>query len=360
MNEEIEKKGRKKKIILTICLIFIIIVASFVIAVTMENDNGNNIEKEFRNYNETDGLLNNRVYSFESSANENIIYIGTGLGISIFNLNTETFTNIEMIDGQSARGAFSLEMSAENNELYIGSHPYYNWSGTIGGGLHVYNLNSNEFAKSYDFGGTYENSIDALLLDHSMNTLYVGTGNGLKIINLSNDTHISKTTIDGLPHQYVTSLVFDEFQDILYIGTSDGICRYDVINNTISIISNIPSNLKINSLALNDNATELYIGTDTGILIYNPSSFQYRWLTIEQGLPNNKIKSLVYVNSTLYIGTIDGFCIWNPQGEGSNLTSNLQIFNIDDGLPEDIIYSINLSGNRIFIGTENEGFSIYE
>lgn len=175
------------------------------------------------------------------------------------------------------------------------------------------------------------------------------------------------------------SLSFDDvwaiFQDRkgrIWIGTNGG--GLNIFQNDsrgfIHLVSEPEARIKLGSNSIysicesrfesGNNRTVLWIGTNNGLtkLIINETNennflnrLESEIYTVENGLPDNSIKSLIEDNRrNLWIGTSSGISMFNP------LTKRFINFNTDDGL---ISNDINLSAaamlnnNLIFMGSKS-------
>jgi hypothetical protein len=111
----------------------------------------------------------------------------------------------------------------------------------------------------------------------------------------------------------------------------------------------LPSN-KVNCLA-KDNAGNIWIGTQTGLVVFNGTTFTA--FTTANGLPSNLITSLETVNNMIYIGTsaglsrFDGIIFTNY-----NTTNTLLPFNNITAIKAE-------SANDIWLGTTNNLIKFY-
>ncbi|WKX76810.1 two-component regulator propeller domain-containing protein [Zobellia laminariae] len=85
--------------------------------------------------------------------------------------------------------------------------------------------------------------------------------------------------------------------------------------------------------------SEIWIGTDIGLLLLNTNTLEFKLWEYKEGCDNcivgNKIRSLYrHSNNKLWIGTRSGLALFDPQSE------KFEQYGIDDGLPSDIIFGI--------------------
>jgi hypothetical protein len=126
-------------------------------------------------------------------------------------------------------------------------------------------------------------------------------------------------------------------------STSSALIKFDNSIWTVYTNTTTPSFPICNVTAItSDNTGNIWIGTNIGLIKFDGSSFST--LTTINGLPNNMITSLEYINNQLYIGTTSGLSRY----DGISFTN----YNVSAGtLPSDVIYSIKAeSQNVIWLG----------
>ncbi|MEJ5263393.1 MAG: two-component regulator propeller domain-containing protein [Ignavibacterium sp.] len=155
-------------------------------------------------------------------------------------------------------------------------------------------------------------------------------------------------------------VIFEDSKQRIFIGTNggginvyrsdkDGFLHFLSDNNSkITLGSNSIYSICESKAESNNQRTVLWIGTSNGLtkLIINESKESYflenvesKFYTIAEGLPDNSIKSLIEdKQGNLWIGTSSGISMFNP------VTERFVNFNNDDGL---ISNDINLSAAAI-------------
>jgi Histidine kinase/Two component regulator propeller len=136
------------------------------------------------------------------------------------------------------------------------------------------------------------------------NYLYFSALNGLNRIDLTTNNIEYLGDRDSLLQKRITKLLWHN--DLLWIGTSDnGLLCFDgsKIIHKISTLNGLTSNI-IASLYADKNF--IYAGTDKGlnkIEIVNNKIAHIDKITVQNGLPNNKINGISKLNNTLYLAT---------------------------------------------------------
>lgn len=131
--------------------------------------------------------------------------------------------------------------------------------------------------------------------------------------------------------------------------------RFDGVN--WDTLQHVPAG-KVNALAV-DASNHLWIGTDTGLVMYNGSSFTV-FSTSNSSIASNTVISVACGGGNVYAGTYAGLCVFNG-------TSFSNYSHSSSGLSHDTIYSIgyespsavwlgNIQGLEKFYGS---GFSFW-
>ena len=183
------------------------------------------------------------------------------------------------------------------------------------------------------------------------NKVWMGTFNGLASFDGSNWV-IYKTSNSDLPHDHVTSLAVDG--NLLIVGTEGGgLASYDG-RNWITYIKYNPGLPHTKTIL--PNGGELWVGTSgagllrlnsTGLTIYDESN---------SGLPNNIVASLALDGDTLWVGTYDGFASFDG--------SAWQAYDINPyfEMPHEgrTIISILVDDDKLWLGTATAGLALFD
>lgn len=158
--------------------------------------------------------------------------------------------------------------------------------------------------KGKDFG---VHTVYTALENDSM--LYIGGEFGIIQLSLVEDHYLEPQAIEPNVTSGVEHIsVHDDM--ILYSGGSD---LYQLQKSNMRGVRFIVSpwfiSAPILSLAANDKY--MWVGTDNGLFEYHFRMRQWRQISIEQGLPDNHIRKLEFINEILYIGTEKGMTKYN-------------------------------------------------
>ncbi len=142
------------------------------------------------------------------------------------------------------------------------------------------------------------------------------------------------TVDDGLPQNSVLAVAQDH-TGFIWLGTRSGLCRY----SGNSFQNYLPSeNDSVNSISdgyvttlLGDRNKQLWIGTTSGVNVYQPRTDNFRRIAL---LPGEKPGLGHYITclfeddlSNIWVGTTDGLFLYNPKNSNESKRISLPIRN---------------------------------
>lgn len=279
------------------------------------------------------------------------IWVGTdGAGLSYYDEHLSKFnllTNNQTPENINIDVTRAISVSNNNNI----------WMGTSGKGLTVVNLN-NEYYKTYTTDNSNISSNRIMSLRHINNELWIGhQGGGLNILDRNGVFNSYNKTSRVKLDASTIWCIYKDSKDNIWLGTRDsGLILFDknkgVIetyvydkNNVNSISSN---NIRIITEGKNG---LLWIGTDdNGLSSINRDTKESKRYDI---VPD-KIKSLYFdkKNDVLWIGT-NG----NGLKKLDTKLSKLTTYNVESGLPNNVIYGIVPDADNNLWLSSNKGIT---
>lgn len=292
------------------------------------------------------------------------IWVGTdGGGLNVlqpqsgkwlnFRANNESLSE-EQISGNRIR---SLLTDSEGNI----------WIGTLTSGLSRYSLKTKRFAHYRHSTSDYQsltNDFVLSLYEDNQQRIWVGTDSG---ISLFEDGKFERIVADkSNPDSLSNNRIFNVFQDrgnIIWISTYSGLNKWNpansAFNHTIPRTHSELNHAVVTDFAMNSSG-QLHVATYGGGIAYQElNTGGWRAITREQGLPDNRIMSIMIDRSDgLWVGT---------RAQGLLYRSGLEqpwqqfkhIENDNDSLPSNGVTDIlQDSQNRIWIATYNGGLSL--
>ena len=254
------------------------------------------------------------------------------------------FSNINLKNGLSQLSVLAI---AQDSKGYI-------WFATRNG-LNKYDGEKFTIYKhdNDDPHSLSDNHITCLLPDDANEGLWVGTNNGLNYINLKTNQITKYQTDDypNMPGNNIAVLQFDQSGN-LWVGTRTGLCIWQPRSGEFKkkYSDHVPENEAIMQLYI-DAEKRLYIGTHRhGLFICTPE------MELIPALSDDAI-SCIFEDSQhqVWIGTeTRGLNKWNPK------TKDLSIYNQkNSGLTNDYIRCITEQDQKLIIGTF-DGLSILD
>lgn len=162
--------------------------------------------------------------------------------------------------------------------------------------------------------------------------IYFGTENGVFVFD-------GKRWENILKNEIVKCIAFDE--NFLYLGGMYGIIKID---RNIEKIERITKKDGLSDDYINTILTEgekIWIGTNSGLTLFDGNKFK----SIFKNIRVNEIKKDIRL-PVLWIGTNNGIFIYSFEKE------KFENFNIFHGIPDNSVTTINLTQQKVWIGTK--------
>jgi len=281
----------------------------------------------------SNSLSANNIYSIAEGINS-YIWIGIdGGGLNRFNPKTDEFKHYTHDDSNpnslSDGGVFAV---TQGNKGHL-------WIGTDGGGLNRFNPKTDIFKHYYhdvsDSNSLSHNKVYAIIEDSEEN-LWVGTrGGGLNHFNPETEifTHYrhNKADANSLSDDYIFT-IFEGSQGNIWIGTfGGGLNRFNPRTNKFHHYRYGSRN--INSLSgdvvltiTEDKLENLWIGTSSGLNLFDKKTGGFTRFQVKDGLPNNIIYSIEEEDDWLWLSTNKGLTRFHPD------SGKIKNYDVGDGL----------------------------
>ncbi len=236
------------------------------------------------------------------------------------------------------------------------------WIGTFLGGLNAYNGNG---FKRYQLEEDNPNSLASKsvygLGEDNNNNLWIATlGGGVDMLD-SERKEFTHHNIGNskLSSNYIISMFTDPAKNI-YLSSDRGMNYIDRNKGEVSSYFENQSYIdSLTSILINyqtvDSKGYLWIATDKGINIYNPSTKRFKYITSLNGLPSDEVVSMVEDNNgNIWAGTRKGLACINCKYNDKDFTYTIAFFDENDGLPGSICNLNSIFKDRngiIYVGT---------
>ncbi len=201
--------------------------------------------------------------------------------------------------------------------------------------------------------------------------IWVGTNMGISRLSRKDNKWTHYTTLDGLVSDDINVIALDA--NLVWIGTNDGVSQYDIISGkwkTFKRKDGLASD-KILSIAVDGNY--IWFGTDKGLNRYDKQIDSWALRSKKDGLSTNTVKAIAIENEYVWIGTQpdksqDRNYYGGPRekgkpGSGVNRyhrgTDSWNAYSKSDGLVDDKLTTIAIGEDEVWLGTLNDGISVY-
>ncbi|MCD8291144.1 MAG: hybrid sensor histidine kinase/response regulator, partial [Prevotella sp.] len=254
--------------------------------------------------------------------NRGNVYIGTeDNGVEILNLSTGKFSRLSPYKGSTDNRQVTLSMSYWDDRIVCG---------LFKSGLDIIHLSENKVshydASHLDIG---EGSVYSFFIDNT-GCKWIGTGWGLYKA-LSGDYKFER--VDEIGFDWIFDIFQDKDGDLWFASMGNGIWKYNLQKNSFKKYiyeENVKNSLSSNSVSsiMQDSKGRIWISTDRGgICRYNSDTDDFSTFSVDEGLPDDvAYKILEDEQSNLWFGTNRGLVRFNPD------TKDIRVYTTKDGL----------------------------
>lgn len=290
-----------------------------------------NAEKllEYKNFNESNSIVNNAVYSLCEGQN-NLIFIGTdGDGITVFDLENSKIISWKEIIGNENCDAFkSVYAIYQDKNGYI-------WIGTNGYGMIHFKINRSgeklkvtEFKKylnNHQKNNTLSSNNVFSIIPKNENELWIGTRlGGLNLFDKKSESFITYKNIENDPKSLSNNDILclqTDSKNRLWVGTSFGLNLLEDIKDNRAVFKNytVTDGLANNTIhgIIADQKNNLWLSTNLGLSKFNLSELKFTHYTKNDGLQNNEFADGAFYKDLesgfVFMGGIKGFNYFLPQ-----------------------------------------------
>lgn len=284
-------------------------------------------EQKFRHYKETDNpasidLLDNVIGAIFKNDDGKIL-IGTwNKGLNIYDRKKNQVTHYS----SSQKGRYHLP---DNNiHVIFRDKKTRIWLGTRNG-IYLYNTYNESFTTFKDYfkinqTNYFEGNRVYCMLEDSFGKIWIGTANGIFIFNPESrqTTIIQSSSDDSL--QICSNLVYSLIEDTdrhIWIATSGGLNQYNPFENKMYQHQRRPGseNTLYDNYAISlceDSLKNIWIGTSSGVCRFNKTDSVFSYYNIDDGLPSNIIYDILEDNNhNLWFTTGNGLAMYDLSKE---------------------------------------------
>ncbi len=313
----------------------------------------NTLQGRASNYSSTDGLSNDSIWS-NVMLDDKSIWIGSRGGIDFYNPKTKTIKNLGIKDNLLQTSNHILRKDSKNRIWSLGIQ-----------GISIIdpsNQNIKYLTKKEGLNHNYLRFIE----DENGNYWLGGIDGNITFLNkeLTETKTIQLDTVGS--NTNIFSLSKDANNNIWVATYGQGIYRIAPKKHTIEHFTSengfLTDNLNFIHIT---NSNQLWISSDRGVYLFNPSNGSVKIFQKEQGLVSNEIFDINSHNNKIYVGTLRGINILEEMERGNSLNEQWQVTTIaeEQGLQYlDVSMGSSMIDNqgRLWIGIESKILSIMD
>lgn len=327
---------------------------------------------EFKSYlsssSESNGMYNDDITVLELDDSLNNLWIGTRKGLSLFKLDTHTFTTF-LHDKEDPNSLPDEEIRSVRVDKFKRV-----WVGTKSSGLYLFFPLENRFSKIHIEGFNYVKEI----FEDKNGDIWIGSyeDGGVAKIELDEKGQITKikeyilsiSNSDEV-NPYINFIYEDDKSDI-FVGTREGLYKFNIDTNVFV-------DLYIDDASVRDNLGpyflsvaqapdgKYWVGTLGGLLVCNQledigkGNFQWHYsiLSDNNSLVDNLISAIYFDDSgVLWIGTEEGLDKYDPFENQFKLNKDISLY-INNQAPRIRGFSKTYD-NKTIVATRHNGLFI--
>lgn len=285
--------------------------------------------RRFKQYYEEDGLSSNRIFSLYHDDEEDLLWVGTELGITIF--ENDTLYTPPYLESLSR---FSITALHKDSRGEV-------WIGTDGNGL--WKLDRERRLLSVDEQLALPIERVRTITESNDGSVWVGAREGL--VKIADEIEFYAERF-GSPELRIRDMEFDS-QGTLYIGTRNGVVLFDGTNFEEFSESDGLRDGRILTVTV-ENDQRIWLGTENGISLFDGDHFENYGR--EEGLPGSIVHStMLGREGNMWFGTFGG-------GIALLAGDYFRNYNIENGLPNNVVLGfLQDSEGDIWIATYGGG-----
>lgn len=330
-------------------------------------DNKLNIVKRYQHKRgDNSTLCNNRIRSLKFD-NKGRLWIGSFIGLSILNLETEVFSNYT----EEFSRPYALSQNSVRS-LFL-DHQGGMWLGTYYGGIDYHHQTDIKFDILNQNGGNFslnDNVISTIVEDKNGN-VWIGTNDkGLNFWDRKTNRityHVNdELNSKSLSSNNIKSVIFTDDGRLLVGTHKSGLNLFNPKTNSSIVFQHLQNENSIGSnrvyALLKDRQSRIWVGTREGLDLFDLKSGKFEHINSDgNGNPIiiNQINYLLEDSrGRIWIGTSDGLHILNP--DKLVFESFKHQVNDKNSLPHNKVFCCaEDEKGRIWIGTEG-GFCVFD
>lgn len=291
------------------------------------------------------------VSSILTQSNGNL-WLGTnGKGLYFFNNSSSTLSNFRFTEKDQLNNApnhINTMFYGSKGDLWLGS----------GDGIIRFDPRNNSFKKIENSFKNIQNTAVYSIIEDGEKTLWYGIGDIL--VKYNKEKGIKEHYIVDPPYDFVIPYpsitgILPYGKDKLWVLTWWGLFSFDKYSTKWTYYKDRKEKFPISNqywTIAEDDEGIIWLGSlIEGLKYYNPKTNKFGKYTIEDGLPSNKINSIICLNNgKFWLGTEKGLTLFDKKNK------RFINFTKEDGLPSNNYFrnSFTISDKKeIFLGSNN-------
>jgi ligand-binding sensor domain-containing protein len=161
--------------------------------------------------------------------------------------------------------------------------------------------------------GLVNDTIYAAFFDKAGKTYITGPASGINLIDARKKIILHASVKTGLSDEQIQDIREDNHDNIWLATNKKGVDVFDIRTSTIKTLNNQPGlSDTCNRILLKDKEGRIWIGTDKGIYVADIKQSTLTPISTREGLPENKILSLLEYNGAVIAGTANNLqLLWH-------------------------------------------------
>ncbi|MCH8330387.1 MAG: histidine kinase [Bacteroidetes bacterium] len=286
----------------------------------------NDGSRDWASFTVNEGLSSNIIFKITADEKNNL-WLGTNGG-GLVKFSGQRFTRYTLKAGEEI-SLVSAIVQDKRNRIWFGSFS----------GLYIM---EDEMISPFVISNFFRQfSVSSLLEDKKENLWYGIVDYG--VFRYNGISFIQYTTSEGLVDDHITCML--ESNNVIWFGSTNGL---SILDNGSFINYNAQNGLKVENIYTISGSSDgtHWIGSDEGLIkaTGDPDNLVFRMYTTEDGLPNNRVKSIATSASGIWVATDEGLGFFNGQ-QFDHVT-------MVDGLSSNVVNSVlNDNNGNIWLGT---------
>lgn len=235
------------------------------------------------------GLPENYITALAVSPDESELWIGTPSGVARMNIQNSQITVFNRAKKQLSDDRVNT-IVVDHHNVYIGTAL----------GVDIYDRERNKFTAYTAIEGLAGNNVQALRAEGSI--IWAGGADGISYYDRNDDLWVSFGSENGLRSNLVTSLSLDA--DAIWVGTAGGgLARFDRASEYFEMFSSDYGLVDDNIQSMSDDGNHLWAGTFGGLSKMEKKALSFQNYGNQNGISEPSVTSTAVRGEKLYIGT---------------------------------------------------------